>query len=29
MGGKVLEAVELENTKTHERRIVQTPAVFP
>ena len=28
MGGKVLEAVELENTTTHERRIVQTPAVF-
>ena len=28
MGGKVLEAVELENTKTHERRIVRTPAVF-
>jgi len=28
MGGRVLEAVELENTKTHERRIVQTPAVF-
>ena len=28
MGGKVLEAVELENTKTHERRIVQTSAVF-
>jgi thioredoxin reductase (NADPH) len=28
IGGKVLEAVELENTKTHERRIVQTPAVF-
>jgi thioredoxin reductase (NADPH) len=28
MGGKALEAVELENTKTHERRIVQTPAVF-
>src|SRR5580693_8345774 len=28
MGGKVLEAVELENTKTHERRTVQTPAVF-
>lgn len=28
MGGKVLEAVELENTETHERRIVQTPAVF-
>lgn len=27
-GGKVLEAVELENTKSHERRIVQTPAVF-
>jgi len=27
-GGKVLEAVELEDTKTHERRIVQTPAVF-
>jgi thioredoxin reductase (NADPH) len=28
MGGKVLEAVEIENTKTHERRTVQTPAVF-
>jgi len=28
MGGKVLEAVELENTKTHERWVVQTPAVF-
>jgi thioredoxin reductase (NADPH) len=28
MGGKVLEAVELENTETHERRIIQTPAVF-
>jgi thioredoxin reductase (NADPH) len=28
MGGKVLEAVELENTETHERRTVQTPAVF-
>jgi thioredoxin reductase (NADPH) len=28
IGGKVLEAVELENTKTHERRMVQTPAVF-
>ena len=28
MGGKVLEAVELENTKTHELRTVQTPAVF-
>ena len=28
MGGKVLEAVELENIETHERRTVQTPAVF-
>src|SRR6202011_1498513 len=28
IGGKVLEAVELENTKTHERRTLQTPAVF-
>jgi thioredoxin reductase (NADPH) len=28
IGGKVLEAVELENTKTHERRMVQTPAAF-
>jgi thioredoxin reductase (NADPH) len=28
MGGKLLEAVELENTRTHERRTVQTPAVF-
>jgi thioredoxin reductase (NADPH) len=28
MGEKVLEAVELENTKTHERRTLQTPAVF-
>jgi len=28
MGEKVLEAVELENTKTHERRTVRTPAVF-
>src|SRR5258706_6239898 len=28
MGGKVLEVVELENTETHERRTVQTPAVF-
>jgi thioredoxin reductase (NADPH) len=28
IGGKVLEAVELENTKTHERWMVQTPAVF-
>ena len=27
-GERVLEAVELENTKTHERRTVQTPAVF-
>jgi len=27
-GGKALEAVELENTKTHERRTVQTRAVF-
>ena len=27
-GGKMLEAVELENTQTHERRTVQTPAVF-
>jgi thioredoxin reductase (NADPH) len=27
-GGKYLEAVELENTQTHERRIVQTSAVF-
>lgn len=27
-GGKRLEAVELENTKTGERRTVQTPAVF-
>ena len=27
-GGKVLEAVELENTRTHERQTVQTPAVF-
>jgi thioredoxin reductase (NADPH) len=27
-GGKMLEAIELENTKTHERWIVQTPAVF-
>gem|GEM_PF-6798910 len=24
----MLEAVELENTETHERRIVETPAVF-
>jgi thioredoxin reductase (NADPH) len=28
IGGKVLEAVELENVNTHERRTVQTPAVF-
>ena len=28
MGEKVLKAVELENTKTHERRIMQTSAVF-
>ena len=28
MGGKVLEAVELENTQTHERQTVLTPAVF-
>lgn len=28
MGGKTLEAVELENTQTLERRTVQTPAVF-
>jgi thioredoxin reductase (NADPH) len=27
-GNKMLEAVELENTETHERRIVETPAVF-
>jgi thioredoxin reductase (NADPH) len=27
-GGKKLEAVELENTDTHERRIVNTPAIF-
>jgi hypothetical protein len=27
-GGKKLEQIELENTKTHERRVVQTPAVF-
>jgi thioredoxin reductase (NADPH) len=27
-GGKVLEAIELENTKTHERRSVRTSAVF-
>jgi thioredoxin reductase (NADPH) len=28
MGGKTLEAVELENTKTRERRVVQTCALF-
>jgi thioredoxin reductase (NADPH) len=28
LGGKVLEAVELENTKTRERRTVTTSAVF-
>ncbi|MBV8280311.1 MAG: FAD-dependent oxidoreductase [Verrucomicrobia bacterium] len=28
IGRKLLEAVELENTKTHERWMVQTPAVF-
>jgi len=27
-GSKMLEAVELENTETHERRIVKTPAIF-
>ena len=27
-GGKMLQAVELENTETHERRIVKTPAIF-
>jgi thioredoxin reductase (NADPH) len=27
-GAKVLEAVELENMQTHERRTIQTPAVF-
>ena len=27
-GGKKLEQVELENTRTGERRVVQTPAVF-
>jgi thioredoxin reductase (NADPH) len=27
-GGKKLEEIELENTKTGERRLVQTPAVF-
>src|SRR6201993_4519120 len=28
MGGKSLEAIELENTKTGEKRAVQTSAVF-
>ena len=28
IGGKVFEAVDLENTQTHERRTVQTSAVF-
>src|SRR5260221_6977835 len=28
IGGKFLEAVELENTQPHERRAVQTSAVF-
>jgi thioredoxin reductase (NADPH) len=28
IGGKHLESVELENTQTHERRIVQTQALF-
>jgi len=28
IGRKLLEAVELEDTKTHERWMVQTPAVF-
>src|SRR6185295_19524593 len=27
-GGKKLEEIELENTKTGERRVVRTPAVF-
>src|SRR5438046_3517795 len=27
-GGKKLKQIELENTKTHERRVVPTPAVF-
>jgi thioredoxin reductase (NADPH) len=27
-GGKTLEVVEVENTKSGERRVVQTPAVF-
>ena len=28
LGGKTLETAELENTRTHERRTVQTPAIF-
>jgi thioredoxin reductase (NADPH) len=28
LGGKALEAAELESTSTHERRTVQTPAIF-
>ncbi len=28
LGGKALEAVELENSHTHERRTIRTPAVF-
>jgi len=28
LGGEVLEAAELEDTRTHERRTVQTPAIF-
>jgi thioredoxin reductase (NADPH) len=28
MGERALEAAELENTSTHERRTVQTPAIF-
>lgn len=28
LGGKALEAAELENTSTHERRTIQTPAIF-
>jgi thioredoxin reductase (NADPH) len=28
LGRKALEAAELENTRTHERRTIQTPAVF-
>jgi thioredoxin reductase (NADPH) len=27
-GGKMLEEVELENTKTSERRVIRTPAIF-